>query len=78
MGKNLAGKPGYEMIFDKQKDDHAIHSFGDSDSAGEMQHGDHTVKKWSSTRSRIALSTGEAELYAINKNDAIALVSKSC
>ena len=32
--------------------------------------GDHTTKSWSSTQSVIALSTGEAELYAINKSAA--------
>ena len=29
--------------------------------------GDHAVKTWSSTQTVIALSTGEAELYALNK-----------
>ena len=35
--------------------------------------GDHVVKSWSSTQSIIALNTGEAELYAINKTAATAL-----
>ena len=72
------------MVFTKQRDVHAIHSFGDSDFAGEIETrkstsggicciGDHTVKSWASTQSIIALSTGEAELYAINRSAAIAL-----
>ena len=32
--------------------------------------GDHMIKSWSTTQSVIALSTGEAELYAINKSAA--------
>ena len=35
--------------------------------------GDHPIKSWSSTQSVIALSTGEAELYAINKTAASGL-----
>lgn len=35
--------------------------------------GDHVVKAWSSTQTVIALSTGEAELYALNKAAAQAL-----
>ena len=84
LGKYLAGKPRYVIIFGRQKDVHAIHSFGDSDFAGEVETrkttsggicsiGDHTVKSWSSTQSTIALSTGEAERYAINKSAATAL-----
>lgn len=84
LGKYLLGKPRYVMVFTKQRDVHAIHSFGDSDFAGEIETrkstsggscciGDHTVKSWASTQSIIALSTGEAELYAINRSAAIAL-----
>ena len=84
MGKYLVGKPRYVIVFKRQKDVHAIHSFGDSDFAGEVESrkstsggpsciGDHTVKSWSSTQSIIALSAGEAELYAINRCAAVAL-----
>ena len=38
-----------------------------------MRLGDHVVKAWSSTQTVIALSTGEAELYAMNKAAAQAL-----
>ena len=51
--------------------------FGDSDFAGELETRkttsggvkcteDNVVKTWSSTQSVIALSSGEAEMYAIN------------
>ena len=39
--------------------------------------GDHVVKSWSSSQSIIALSTGEAELYALNKASATAMGLKS-
>ena len=84
LGKYLVGKPRYVIVYKRQKDIHAIHAYGDSDFAGEVDTrkstsggmvclGDHTVKSWSSTQSIIALSTGEAELYAINKCAAVAL-----
>ena len=84
LGKYLLGKPRYVVVFKRQKDTHAINSFGDSDFAGEVETrkstsgglaclGDHVVKSWSSTQSIIALSTGEAELYAINRSAATAL-----
>ena len=76
------------MSMADKKDVHAIHSFGDSDFAGEVETrkstsggicniGDHTVKSWSSTQSIIALSTAEAELYAINRNAATTLELQS-
>ena len=82
--KYLVGETRYVIVFKRQKDVHAIHSFGDSDFAGEVESrkstsggpsciGDHTVKSWSSTQSIIALSAGEAELYAINRCAAVAL-----
>ena len=39
--------------------------------------GDHVVKSWSSSQSIIELSTGEAELYALNKASATAIGLKS-
>ena len=72
------------MRFAKQTGVHAIHAFGDSDWAGDrctckstpsgvLQVGDHPVKSWASTQPIIALSVGEAELYATNKAAAQAL-----
>ena len=39
--------------------------------------GDHTIKTWSSTQSVVALSTGEAEMYAINKTAATGMGGQS-
>ena len=84
LGKYLKGKPRYVIEFRYQQDVHCINGFGDSDFAGEITTrkstsggmtclGDHVVKSWSSTQSVIALSTGEAELYALNKTAAQSL-----
>ena len=88
IGRYLLGKPRYVMKFMYQKDVHAINAYGDSDFAADVETrkstsgglvclGDHTVKSWSSTQSIISLSTGEAELYALNKASATALGLKS-
>ena len=42
-----------------------------------MMLGDHPVKSWNSAQTVIALSTGEAELYAINKAAASGIGAKS-
>ena len=71
-----------------QKDVAAVHTYGDSDFAGDQITrkstsgglcclGDHVLKSWSSSQSIIALSTGEAELYALNKASATAMGMKS-
>ena len=39
--------------------------------------GDHMIKSWSTTQSVIALSAGEAELYALNKASATTMGLKS-
>ena len=39
--------------------------------------GDHPIKSWSSTQTVIALSTGEAELYALNKAAASGIGAQS-
>ena len=78
IGKFLKGKPRYVIMYPQQKDTCCINGYGDNDFAGEFETrkstsggmtclGDHLVKSWSSTQSVIALSTGEAELYALNK-----------
>ena len=82
--KYLKGKPRYVIMFKPQRDVYCINGYGDSDFAAEIETrkstsggmiclGDHLVKSWSSTQSVIALSTGEAELYALNKAAAQAL-----
>ena len=76
--KYLKGRPRYAIMFRPQKEVYCINGYGDSDFAGEKDTrkstsggliclGDHVVKSWSSTQTVIALSTGEAELYALNK-----------
>ena len=78
IAKYLKGKPRYVILFKQQNDVHCINGWGDSDFAGEVTTrkstsggliclGDHVVKSWSSTQTVVALSTGEAELYALNK-----------
>ena len=65
-----------------------MNCFGDSDVAGKLDSrkstsgglvslGDHAIKTWSSTQSVIALSTGEAEMYAINKTAATGMGGQS-
>lgn len=77
IGQYLSGKPRYVIKLVAQKDVHSINANGDSDFAAEVVtrkstsgglvcFGDHVVKTWSSSQSIIALSTGEAELYALN------------
>lgn len=84
IAKYLKGKPRYVVVFKKQREVFAINAYGDSDHAGEIDTrkstsgglvcvGDHVIKAWSSTQTVIALSSGEAELYALNKAAAQAL-----
>ena len=88
IGQYLSGKPRYVIKLVSQKDVHSINAYGDSDfaadvvtrkslSGGLVCLGDHVVKTWSSSQSIIALSTGEAELYALIKASATALGLKS-
>ena len=67
------------MIISKtQKDVQAVQAYGESDFAGEVEMRkptsgglcclrSHTVKSWACTQPIIALSTGQAELYAMNE-----------
>ena len=77
IGRYLRGHPKYVMRVGKQRHIHAINAFADSDwagnrvtrtstSGGVLQLGNHVVKSWSKSQSIIALSPGEAELYATN------------
>ena len=82
--KYLKGRPRYVMVFRPQRDVDGINGYSDSDFAGDVVSrkstsggtvmvGDHMVKSWSTSQSVIALSTGEAELYGLNKCGASAL-----
>ena len=88
IAKYLVGKMRYVIKYGKQEQVHAINCYGDSDFAGEvetrkstsgglMMLGNHPVKNWSSTQTVVALSAGEAELYAINKAAASGLGAQS-
>ena len=81
LAKYLKGRMRYVIKFAKQVGVYSINTYGDSDCASEVDTrkstsggmmclGDHMIKSWSTTQSVIALSTGEAELYAINKSAA--------
>ena len=48
-----------------------------STSAGVAMHGDHVIKTWSSNQSVIALSSGEAEYYALVKGASVGLGIKA-
>ena len=86
--KYLLGHKRYVMKFGIQRGVYSLNCFGDSDFAGDaitrnstsggmMMLGDHVIKGWSSNQTVIALSTGEAELYAINKPAATGMASRS-
>ena len=78
IAKYLKGRPRYVVIFRAQRDVDGINGYSDSDFAGDAKDrkstsggticlGDHMVKSWSTSQTVVALSTGEAELYALNK-----------
>ena len=82
--KYLKGKPHDVVMYTPQKNVYCINGYGNSDFATEIETrkstsggmtclGDHLVKSWSSTQTVIALSTGEAELYALNETGAQSL-----
>ena len=77
-GRYLKGCPRYVQVFNWQERGGQIKAFADSDWAGDkvtrkstsggiLMMGSHLVKSWSTTQPVIALSSGEAELYAIVK-----------
>ena len=88
LGRYLKGNPRYLMRFGKQKNVYAVNAFADSDWAGDrtsrkstsggvLQIGNHVVKTWSTNQAIVALSSGEAELYATNKAAAQAIGLRS-
>ena len=75
------------IFFGWQEPSCVIRAFSDSDwggcirtrkstSGGVLFNGDHMVKHWSKLQSGVALSSGEAELYACNKSATESLVFK--
>jgi len=76
LARYLVGVPEVEIYFVHQKDTKELVCYVDSDwagctrtrkstSGGVVTLGAHCVKTWSSTQSVIALSSGEAEFYAL-------------
>ena len=81
IAKYLVERKRCVVKYGYQKQAYGINCFGDFDFAGQLKTrkgasggmmclGDHAVKTWSSTQSVLALSTGEAELNAINETAA--------
>ena len=78
VAKYLVGKPRFVQLFKWQTMPSGFTAYSDSDWAGDRETrkstsggmvmlGAHLVKSWSSTQQVIALSSGEAELYALIK-----------
>jgi len=78
LGRYLAGSPRVIYRFPWQSRPTGIDTFTDSDwagckgtrrstSGGVVMHGQHCIKSWSSTQATVALSSAEAELYALVK-----------
>jgi hypothetical protein len=76
LARYLVTVPEVELFYENQSEPQGLDTFVDSDwagctgtrkstSAGFMVLGKHLVKSWSTTQSTIALSSGEAEFYAL-------------
>ena len=74
----LKGQPRYIMEFKYQENPKGLSAWSDSDFAGCMRsrkstsgglvcHGSHVIRSWSTNQAVIALSSGEAEYYAMVK-----------
>ena len=81
LGRYLKGAPGAVQLFVWQEQPAELVAYVDSDWAGDKAgrkstsggmvfRGRHLIKSWSSNQQVIALSSGEAELYAITKGAA--------
>ena len=78
VGRYLLGRPRIELVYRWQKYTQHLNCYVDSDFAGckrtrkstnggALVHGGHCIKTWSSNQAVIALSSGEAEFYAMVK-----------
>ena len=76
VARYFAGAPRYVQMYKWQEYDGKMQAFADSDLAGDrvtrkstsgglVMLGNHMIKSWSSSQPLIALSSGEAELYAL-------------
>ena len=81
IGRYLVGAPRYQQTFYWQNECEVIDTFTDSDwagcrstcrstSGGAVKIGFHCLKTWSATQATVALSSAEAELYALTKGAA--------
>ena len=81
IARYLVGAPRYEQLFAWQSRPTHVNVFTDSDwagckttcrstSGGVALWGSHCFKAWSSTQATVALSSAEAELYALTKGAA--------
>ena len=79
--KYLLGAPRLIQVFELQERPHRFHTFTDCDWAGDREtrkstsggavtFGLHTLKTWATTQTVLALSSGEAEFYALVKGAA--------
>ena len=84
IGRYLKGAPRLIQLFKWQEMPKSVGVFADSDwagcrstcrstSGGVARFGAHVLKTWSSTQATVALSSAEAELYALTKGAAQAL-----
>ena len=84
LGRYLVGAPRVILTFEWQETPGLINGYSDSDwagctstrrstSGGALLHGAHCVKTWSTTQATVALSSAEAELYALLKTATQAL-----
>ena len=89
IGRYLKGRPRAVIVFNKQQLVSYVDVFGDSDWAGciktrkstnggVLMIGSHCIKSWSLTQSTIAMSSGEAEYYAVVKAASVLLGVNSC
>ena len=84
LARYLVGAPRALLKYYWQKSPTCLDVFVDADwagckstcrstSGGAARHGWHTVKTWSTTQATVAMSSGESELYSLNKGAAQAL-----
>ena len=88
LGRYLLGKPRLVWEYRDQQEVREFTHFTDSDdagcpitrkstSSGDLLHGDHLLKSYSSTQQTLALSSGESEFYATIKAASSALGAKA-
>ena len=80
----LKSNPRYRWLYEYQQQNRNVVAWSDSDfagciksrksnSAGVLRLGNHIIKTWSTNQAVIALSSGEAEYYALVKSASVAI-----